>query len=123
MTTPQNGATATTPAAPGFGALLRTTREARGLSQAQLAKRAGCDHTQISRMEAGTRNPYPDLVRRLATALEADPEPLLLAAADSMGYLSRRLMRHLEREYYGKYFREVESTLPHHPTRAHDGSR
>jgi transcriptional regulator with XRE-family HTH domain len=34
---------------------LKRLREARGLSQQQLADKAGVDHTQISRVESGER--------------------------------------------------------------------
>lgn len=53
-----------------FGALLRTSRRSSGLSQEQLASRAGMSIRAISKLESGrTRWPYPDSVVRLADAL------------------------------------------------------
>lgn len=43
--------------APGFGTLLTTYRQARGWSMSELARRAGLDHSYISRLEAGDRMP------------------------------------------------------------------
>lgn len=83
MTTAQNGATATTPAAPGFGAALKAARERRRISQSKLALHAGFDHSYVSRLESGSRHPTRDAVLALAGILDCDPAPLLIAA----GYL------------------------------------
>lgn len=45
--------------------LIRRTRIARGLSQAQLAIRAGTTQTAISRLERGQRSPTVQTLRRL----------------------------------------------------------
>ncbi|MDP9373205.1 MAG: helix-turn-helix domain-containing protein, partial [Chloroflexota bacterium] len=53
-----------------FGALLKRQRLAAGLSQEQLAERAGLTAQAISVLERGTRRaPYRDTVRALARAL------------------------------------------------------
>lgn len=48
---------------------IRQMREARGLSQADLARASGMDHTAVSRMERRRDRPEPDTLRRLAPAL------------------------------------------------------
>jgi transcriptional regulator with XRE-family HTH domain len=54
-----------------FGALLQRHRLAAGLSQAELAERAGLSPRGISDLERGLRRaPYPATLRRLAEALE-----------------------------------------------------
>jgi DNA-binding XRE family transcriptional regulator len=71
---PQNGAD-TPPEpdvpnlAPGIAKLVATRREALGLSQRELAKRAGISHTVISRIEGGDHSPSPKTLERLAEAL------------------------------------------------------
>jgi predicted ATPase/transcriptional regulator with XRE-family HTH domain len=53
-----------------FGARLRDCRRAAGLSQEELAERAGLSVRAISDLERGrTRSPYPNSARRLADAL------------------------------------------------------
>jgi predicted ATPase/transcriptional regulator with XRE-family HTH domain len=53
-----------------FGALLRRFRQAAGLSQEELAERAGISSQAIGALERGDRRqPYPATVRRLADAL------------------------------------------------------
>jgi transcriptional regulator with XRE-family HTH domain len=50
-----------------FGARLRGLREAAGLTQEELAERAGLTAKGISALERGARNrPYPHTVRSLA---------------------------------------------------------
>ncbi len=54
---------------------LRALREAAGLSQEELAERAGLSSHAISALERGTRTrPYPHTVRALCDALGADAE-------------------------------------------------
>jgi predicted ATPase/DNA-binding XRE family transcriptional regulator len=56
-----------------FGEQLRRYREARGLSQEELAERAALTANGIGALERGERRrPYPDTVRRLADALGLD---------------------------------------------------
>ena len=54
-----------------FGARLRQLREAAGLTQEELARRAGLTRNAVSALERGERRrPYPHTVRSLADALE-----------------------------------------------------
>ena len=63
-----------TPQSPTFGALLKEYRRAAGLSQEQLAARAGLSTDAISALERGTRQaPYRDTVQLLARALGLAP--------------------------------------------------
>jgi transcriptional regulator with XRE-family HTH domain len=67
----------------GFGGQLRRHREAAGLSQEELAERAGVTANAISALERGERQrPYPQTVRALADALnlsDADRSALIAA--------------------------------------------
>jgi predicted ATPase/transcriptional regulator with XRE-family HTH domain len=55
---------------PSFGVLLRRCRQEAGLSQEELAERAGMSSKAIGALERGDRQrPYPATVRRLADAL------------------------------------------------------
>jgi transcriptional regulator with XRE-family HTH domain len=64
-----------------FGERLRSLRRAAGLTQEELASKAGLTAKAISVLERGERRrPYPHTVRALADALglgEADRAPLL----------------------------------------------
>lgn len=70
----------------GFGEILRELRGSRRISQLQLARLVGVNHSYISRLERGTRAPSPGLVQRLSAALhlDADEQARLAQAA---GYL------------------------------------
>ena len=67
-----------------FGALLQRMRQTAGLSQKELAERAGLSRRGISDLERGRRHtPYPTTARQLAEALglEGSQRAALLAAA------------------------------------------
>src|SRR3981081_728305 len=67
-----------------FGALLRRYRAAAGLSQEELAERAGLSRRGISDLERGQRrSPHPATVHRLAAGLnlDASQKATLLAGA------------------------------------------
>jgi transcriptional regulator with XRE-family HTH domain len=66
-----------------FAELLGELRSRRGLSQSRLAHEAGFDHSYISRLEAGKREPSRETVQMLAQVLQLDPAALdrLLVAA------------------------------------------
>jgi transcriptional regulator with XRE-family HTH domain len=49
--------------------LLRRAREARGLTQGELAARAGTSQEQVSRWESGKRSPTVDQLARLLAVL------------------------------------------------------
>jgi transcriptional regulator with XRE-family HTH domain len=55
--------------AASFGSVLRASRQAAGISQEELASRAGLHRTYVSLMERGHRAPSIEVVRQLATAL------------------------------------------------------
>jgi transcriptional regulator with XRE-family HTH domain len=71
-----------------FGALLKSLREKRGVSQSKLAERAEFDHSYVSRLESGARMPTREAVDRLGEAMSLEQAMLdsLLAAA---GFLPR----------------------------------
>ena len=71
-----------------FGAVLRRMRERAGLSQQELAERAGLTPHAVSALERGTRTrPYPHTVRSLTEALGASDEEreALIAAVPRRG--------------------------------------
>ena len=75
-----------------FGEHLRRYREAAGLTQEELAERAGLTGKAISALERGERRrPYPQTIRALAAALDlGDAErATLLATVPSRAGLSR----------------------------------
>jgi transcriptional regulator with XRE-family HTH domain len=75
-----------------FTSRLRSARDMRGWSQAELARRAGLPPTSIAHFEIGTRKPSFDNLRRLAGALEVTAdylmgrvdEPALATAGDPL---------------------------------------
>lgn len=71
-----------------FGALLKSLREKRAVSQSKLAEKADFDHSYVSRLESGARMPTREAVDRLGMALSLEQPQLdsLLAAA---GFLPR----------------------------------
>lgn len=63
-----------------FAEWLRQNRKARGLSMNALAKKAGLkSHVHVSMMERDLARPSPEMVAKLAAALEVDPSPGLRA--------------------------------------------
>jgi len=60
-----------------LGRNVRKQRQARGLSQEELALEAGMKRSYLSEMERGLRNPTVRALGRLADALEIDPIELL----------------------------------------------
>jgi DNA-binding XRE family transcriptional regulator len=66
---PANGAQEGANLAPGIAKFVAARREALGLSQRELAKRAGISHTVISRIEGGEHSPSPKTLERLVDAL------------------------------------------------------
>ena len=76
---------------PTFAQLLKRHRIALGLTQEQLAERAGVSARSISDMERGLRHvPYRDTINRLAQALQlsADERAKFEAAARRRSALS-----------------------------------
>jgi predicted ATPase/DNA-binding XRE family transcriptional regulator len=73
---------------PSFGARLRRLRQAAGLTQEELAARAGLSPNAIGALERGVRKrPYPHTVRSLANALELseNEQAALLASVPKQG--------------------------------------
>ncbi len=62
---------------PHFGIRLREAREHLGLTQEEVAQRSGVHATEVSRMEAGKRDPKISTLRRLAKAVEVKAGQLL----------------------------------------------
>lgn len=52
-------------------------REERGLTQEQVAHRSGVHATEVSRIEAGKRDPRVSTLERLAAAVDLPPSELL----------------------------------------------
>lgn len=67
--------------------LARALRDA-GISQAELGRRAGVSEGQLTRYRTGVTLPDPDTIKRLALALSADPDELLVIAGHREGDLS-----------------------------------
>jgi transcriptional regulator with XRE-family HTH domain len=65
-----------------FAARLRALRQARLLSQTELAALIGSDASEVSRWETGTRRPHPRTMRRICDALGVEPSDLLPTTID-----------------------------------------
>lgn len=78
------------------GAMLRTWRERRGISQLELAGRADSSSRHISFVETGRSRPSEEMVLRLAEHLEVpvrDRNALLVAAGYAPGTRTPRWTR------------------------------
>lgn len=60
-----------------LGSNLRDARKGLGLTQEQVGERSGVHPTEVSRIEAGKRDPRVSTLLRLARALEVQPGQLL----------------------------------------------
>ena len=60
-----------------LGPNLREARERLGITQEEVAHRSGVHATEVSRMEAGKRDPQISTLERLAKAVEVTPGQLL----------------------------------------------
>jgi transcriptional regulator with XRE-family HTH domain len=67
---------------------LRSLREARLLSQQELADKAGVSKTTIVAIERGTGRPHPRTLRKLTETLGVEPETLA-------GHLRRSRTSHM----------------------------
>jgi len=61
--------------------LLKAERLRQGLTQMELAHRAGLTQGDLCRIERGWSRPYPGQARRLAAALGCAPNDLLMEVA------------------------------------------
>jgi transcriptional regulator with XRE-family HTH domain len=60
-----------------FATNLRRLRHAKGISQEDLAYRAGVNRTYMSKLEKGASYPGLEIIAKLATVLEVEPAELL----------------------------------------------
>jgi transcriptional regulator with XRE-family HTH domain len=89
-----------------FGDELKRLRELRGLSGIKLAFMSGVNHSYVSRLELGARDPSRTTVESLADALDCDPDERA-ALLEAGGFLSgepidpllRRLNTYVKRDY------------------------
>jgi transcriptional regulator with XRE-family HTH domain len=65
------------PEAEKFGAVVRTLREERGLTQDQLAERAGVSATYVGFIERGDNVPTLTIILQIASALKVRSSDLL----------------------------------------------
>lgn len=65
-----------------FGQHVRSIRQAKGLSQEELADRAGVHRTYVSSLERGQRNVGLDNIHAIARALGVDPAKLFAEDTD-----------------------------------------
>ena len=72
-----------------FGQIVREARAKKGLSQKELAARAGVHHSYISKIESGRELPSQEKVGELANALGVEKLSFELAA----GYLPSQLVK------------------------------
>ncbi len=81
-----------------FAERLRSTRQARGMTQAELSQLAGVSVTHLSELESASIAPGIDLVDRLARALGTTAADLLPAAgpSDPLPVLTEQAKRLLE---------------------------
>ena len=77
-----------------FGERVRALRAAKGYSQRGLAQLVGVSFAYVSKVESGKLDfgdyPSADLIRRLATALDAEEDELLLLAEKIPEAIRRR---------------------------------
>ncbi len=83
-----------------FSALLRNTREAAGITQLEVAKRAGTTQPAVAAYESGARTPsFPTLVRLLDAAehdIEVVASPRVRRGAASLADLSLTIREDLD---------------------------
>jgi transcriptional regulator with XRE-family HTH domain len=60
-----------------FAANLRRLRHAKGISQEDLAHDAGINRSYMSKLERGASYPGLEIIAKLATVLEVEPEELI----------------------------------------------
>jgi len=51
------------------GQVIKSTRQARGLTRAQLADRVGCSYSHLYNLETGRKRAKPELLARIAREL------------------------------------------------------
>lgn len=78
---------------PGLGRAVRQLREARGISQEKVARRAGLHLTWINRVENGRTNPTWGSMKRVACALRVSLGELATLAEEKDAESARALRR------------------------------
>ena len=74
-----------------YGNFIKERRTARGLSQAEVAKKLGISQVAYGRYELGVREPNFDLIIKIACILEFNPSEFF------DGYMSARLPWYAEK--------------------------
>jgi transcriptional regulator with XRE-family HTH domain len=82
---------------PAFQDRLRFAREARKLTQAELAEKSGLQPSAVSHFETGGRSPSFDNLKRLADALDVSTDYLLgrVDEIKASGPVSQQIFRHM----------------------------
>jgi DNA-binding XRE family transcriptional regulator len=96
----------------GFGARLKVLREAAGLSQPELAEKAGCHKFTVSKMERGTQEPAWPLVLTLCDALGVTCEEFRRAPGEP----SRKTLQKMEtspHQYLDDLVRDIDGITKH----------
>jgi transcriptional regulator with XRE-family HTH domain len=92
-----------------FGERVRELRKAQGMSQRELADRAGIDFTYLSKIENGRMEPPSEqVIRRVAEELDADADELFVLADKFPSDLAQELktperVKALRRELAGDF--------------------
>jgi transcriptional regulator with XRE-family HTH domain len=79
--------------------LLRSGREAMGLSIRRLAERTGLHHASLARIELGEQRPTPETLQRLASVLELDEADLFALAGHRLPERLPSLPAYLRAKY------------------------
>jgi transcriptional regulator with XRE-family HTH domain len=72
-----------------LGFCIRTIREVKQMSSAELATKAGISQTYVSLIEGGTRVPTSDVLSRVARALDVNVEVFLECQTGGDGEVGR----------------------------------
>jgi transcriptional regulator with XRE-family HTH domain len=72
-----------------LGEALSRRREAAGLTQEQLAHKAGIDRTYVSKLERNLQSPTVDMLVRLCRVMGVRPSQLLAEIEDRYRLLAR----------------------------------
>jgi transcriptional regulator with XRE-family HTH domain len=102
---------ALTPVRGHFGALLKAERLAAGISQTALGQETGFDHSFISRLESGEREPTLETVDGITKALglsQPERDRLRMAA----GYMPMRDESVYQHPQIGELDRAIQSASP-----------
>ncbi|MER7179687.1 helix-turn-helix domain-containing protein [Streptomyces hyaluromycini] len=106
MTGPAAERTPASSMSAAIGAQIRLRRTQRGMTSAELARRAGISKATLSNLEAGTGNPTIGTIDALAIALripitdlmarDTDPGPIYIQATEAKpGEVTRELLRRI----------------------------